>query len=316
MRTYSLYGLQMKSQCVLPGPEVRERGVADIEFLPGSAPLFSRASKEAATQPSAGKWFRYARLNDGADYIQWPGLFEFVISVSGREIAGRFFSEASLEAFQTYFLGQVISFSLLKLGIEPLHATVVVIDGEAVALVGDTGYGKSSLAAAFLQAGHGLLTDDLLTVKKNGNSLVAYPGPQRIKLFPETAKLFLGEQVVGTSMNPHTKKLIIALNPSQSSHTPRPLRAIYVLRHPKEQARSKRVRISERRQRLAFLDVVSNTFNTVIKSPERLTQQFNLAAHLAFEIPIRSLSYPRDLSRLPEVVERIRTDLSQGRKCA
>jgi len=50
--------------------------------------------------------------------------------------------------------------------------------------LGDSGHGKSSLAACFLAAGHRLLTDDLLVIGESGDYLMAHPGPPRIKLFP------------------------------------------------------------------------------------------------------------------------------------
>src|SRR5206468_10962716 len=99
------------------------------------------------------------------------------ISADGCFIAGRFFRENSIEAFRTYLLGQVISYALLKQGIEPLHATVPVIDGMAVALLGNSGYGKSTMGAAFLQVGARLLTDDLLVLRKQGDNWIAHPGP-------------------------------------------------------------------------------------------------------------------------------------------
>ncbi|MFB3074256.1 MAG: hypothetical protein ACE1Z6_03640, partial [Candidatus Methylomirabilales bacterium] len=116
---------------------------------------------------SDGKnWFQHLRLPDGSDYLRWSGLFEFLVSADGRRIACRELECASPESFQTYLIGQVLSFALVKRGIEPLHSTTVVIDGKAVAFLGDSGYGKSSLGAAFLQAGYPLLTDDLLVLKE------------------------------------------------------------------------------------------------------------------------------------------------------
>ena len=91
------------------------------------------------------------------------------------------------ESFQVYLLGQALSFALLKLGFEPLHATAVVVDGRAVALLGESGSGKSTLAAAFVDAGFQMLTDDVLMVHECRGEAMAYPGPARLKLFPKVA---------------------------------------------------------------------------------------------------------------------------------
>jgi hypothetical protein len=297
----------------LPSHTTIDSCCGEVELVEGSADFFATASAEAANRLSPTTWVRHARLWDGADYVHWPYLFEFVISPDGRRIAGRFFSEASVEAFRTYLLGQVISYALLKQEIEPLHATVLVIDGGAVALLGNSGYGKSSLGAAFLKAGASLLTDDLLVVRERDDGWISYPGPARIKLFPEAAQSFFGNQVIGTPMNPFTSKLVVPLDLDKLARTTVSLRAIYLLPPPTTRSRSHKVTVRRRSQRQACVDLIANTFNTVIRTPDRLKQQFSLAMRLATTIPVKSLSYKRELSRLPEVVEAVREDLKLAR---
>src|SRR5439155_7703631 len=137
---------------------------------------------------------------------------------------------------------------------EPLHATVLVVGGGAVALLGDSGYGKSSLAAAFVQVGARLLTDDLLVVKEQGDGWIAYPGPARIKLFPEVAQVFLGNQATGTPMNPSTDKLIVPLGLDKLARNPVPLKAIYLLPPPATRSCSDDVRMRRRDPRQACVD--------------------------------------------------------------
>lgn len=306
---YCLYGLRLTSPWPLPCPDGAESGLPGVELFEGPPKLFSETLAESGVELTPEKWDYYARLRDGTEYVRWNQLFEFVISTDGRRIAAHPIGQTSWEVFQTYLLGQVFSYSLIKLGLEPLHATVVVVDGSAVAFLGDTGYGKSSLGAAFLQAGYPLLTDDLLVAREAGGCFLAYPGPARIKLFPEIAETFLKAKTNGTLMNPFTTKLVIPLEASQYSREARPLRAMYLLQPPRATSQGKRVTIRKRSQRQACLDLISNTFNTEVVHPDRLAQQFSLATQLAASVPFKSLSYPRDLSRLPAVVDRICADL-------
>lgn len=304
-RTYPLYGLSIRSEWPLFGLEPTNSGPADFDLFAGPARLFSRARREVGQNPQSMQWCQYARLPDGADYLRWANLFEFLISPDGGKIACRSLGNTSWEAFHTYLLGQVLSHALLKRGIEHLHATAVVGDEGAVGFVGDCGYGKSSLAAAFLKAGHRLLTDDLLVLKDAGRGFWAYPGPPRIKLFPEIAQAFMGESLNGIPMNPFTPKLIIPLGPDRACAKPCTLKAIFVLRPPKPEFQGKRVSIRTLSPRGAFLALIANTFNVIVKEPERLKGLFALAAALAASIPIKSLSYPRDPAILPEVVKTI-----------
>jgi hypothetical protein len=310
--TYHLYGLHLRSELRLPCPEASAPAGAELDLFEASLSYFSRARREASRSPTATKteWFCHVRLPDGADYVRWSGLFEFLIAGDGRRIAVRASAKASREVFHTYLLGQVLSFALLKQGVEPLHATAVIVDGEAVGFLGDTGYGKSSLGAAFLHAGCPLLTDDVLVVKEESHGLRAYPGPPRIKLFPESTALFLRRAARGIPMNPYTSKLIIPLPAPMAATGSRPLKAIYVLRPPTAKTGCNRITIRRLTQRRACLKLIANTFNTLIREPARLTQQFRLATRLAAVVPVKFLSYPRGLSRLPAVVEAVRSDLS------
>jgi hypothetical protein len=249
------------------------------------------AAREGQIAPEKDEWFHYTRLPDGSDYLRWSSLFEFLISPDGRRIAGRALTELPSEAFQTYLLGQVLSFALLKMGLEPLHATVAVVEGWAVDLLGNSGYGKSSLGAAFLHAGHRLLTDDLLLVKQGPYGFYAQPGHGRIKVFPEVAKAFL-EELAGTKMNPLTPKLVIPLGRDRAEQSVKPLKVLYVLRPPTVQARSKRIRIRPFHPREGVLKVIGSTFNTVIRAPDRLARQFRLATQLAACVPIKSPALP------------------------
>lgn len=309
MPAYCLYGLRIRSQWPLPFPKLRGSGQPEVEIVERPVSLFLEAAREANIGPHAAEWFCHARLPDGSIYLRWSGLFEFLVSADGRRIAGRPFDDTSREAFHTYLLGHVLSFALLKRGIEPLHSTAVVVEGEAVGFVGDCGYGKSSLGAAFLQAGYPLLTDDLLVVKEEDCGFYAYPGPPRIKLFPEIAKSLLGESAKGTPMNNLTPKLIITLDHHQSYQAPASLKAIYVLTRPGAHSRCERVTVRRLSQRRAFLELLKNTFNTIIVEAERLKGQFVLATGVASKVPIKLLSYPRTLHSLPSVREAVLSDL-------
>ncbi len=309
-RAYEVYGLRLKSVTPLPCPASAGSGPVEAEIVSAPARLFHRAHGATGLKPNGNRWFQHARLTDGSDYLRWSGLFEFLIAPDGRRIACRALDGPAPEAFQTYLLGQVLSFALVKRGIEPLHATAVVVNGGAVGFVGDCGYGKSSLGAAFLHAGHSLLTDDLLVVKEEDQGIFAYPGPPRIKLFAEVARPLLGDRVTGAPMNPQTSKLVIPLDPHQAAQTAVPLSMIYVLRPPTPGSQGTRVTIRTLSQRRACLELIASTFNLVIVEPARLTRQLDLAARLARRIPVKSLTFPRRIAALPAVRRAILADVT------
>jgi hypothetical protein len=186
----------------------------------------------------------------------------------------------------------------------------VAIDGGAVAFIGDSGYGKSTLAAAFCLRGHAILTDDLLVLKENSHGFYGCPGRSRIRLLPETAKVLFEDRLKDMSPDPYSRKLAIPLDEPQTATETLPLRAIYVVRPGRPSTAIESVTIRTLRQRRAFFCMVANICNPIAREPERLARLFHLATRLCARLPVKSLSYPRDFSRLPAVVDAIRSDLA------
>ena len=221
-------------------------------------------------------------------------------------------SAATLELFHTYLLGQVLSHALIKMGFEPLHATVVEVNGQAVGFVGDSGRGKSTLAASFLGAGCALLTDDLLVLRKDASGFSACPGAPRLKLFPDVAEVLLpGRRTVSTPMVPLMSKVLIPWDGAGYVSHPLPLRALYVLGAPDTASRRRSVTIRRLSERRAFLALVRNTYNGDVTGTDRLTRQLAVNAAVAQRVPVKLLSFPRELSQLPAVYAAVLSDLNR-----
>ncbi|MFI5208205.1 MAG: hypothetical protein ACHQX4_09320 [Gemmatimonadales bacterium] len=250
-------------------------------------------------------WFLYHRLEDRSTYLRWTNLFEFLVSADGRLIEYRPLARATHESFTTYLLGQVLSFSLLALGEEPLHATAIVARGRAIAFLGDGGSGKSTLGAAFLRLGYELLTDDLLALEPRGTGMSAHPGIPRIKLFPRVARAVLGQDG-GPTLNNGTSKQILPLASQRTCGRQVPLAALYVLSNPR--AASRRIRIEPLRRGEALRAVIGHSFNTIVVDRDRLANQFVLGNRLIERVPVKRLTYPRSLAALPAVCDAVLRD--------
>jgi hypothetical protein len=311
-RAYHLYGLRLRSEWPLPYSQMRAPCLAEVGLVRGTPSRFSNALKEAGTATDHEVGPRCVRLADGQTYLQWSGRCEFLVSADGRLVAARPLCRSSAEAFHTYLLGQALSFALIKQGFDPLHATVVAIDGVAVAFLGESGYGKSTLAAAFVRAGHRLLTDDLLVLSEDGGGFTAHPGPPRIKLFPEIARSVLSPKVHGIPITKTTPKLVIPLEGEQTVDYAVPLKTVYVLGRPSGSLRTlETVTIRRLSQRQACLALIRNTFNTAVTDSERLIRQFAFATNVALTVPVKLMAYPRTLHVLPAVRQAILDDLAR-----
>ena len=308
--SYRLYGLAVRSRLVLPCPRARASTPPDVELDGASEAQVAVARAQIGAERGGRRWFQCASLADGATYLRWAGLFEFLISPDGRRILYLAGKRATPESLNVYLLGQVLSFSLLAFGVESLHGTVVGVDGGAVAFLGDCGYGKSTLGAALLARGFPVLTDDLVALEEDKAGWTVHPGIPRLKLFPSLAQKLLGERVRGTPMNRGTSKLVLPLTRGQSARRLLPLKAIYVLSDPRQRERRglARVQIERLSGGEAFLEVIRAAFNLLVLERNRLANQFTFASRLVGRVPMRRLTYPRDLSLLPTVCDTVLAD--------
>jgi hypothetical protein len=307
---YFVYGMTLHSEIPLALPEHGQGELGQIELGLAPASHFSDAARSLARQPQSDSFYQACFLRDGSTYVRWEGVGEFLISADGGGITGRHYDEAQGESFQVYLLGQALSYALVKRGLEPLHATAVVVNGEAAVLLGHSGLGKSSLAACFLAAGHRLLTDDLLILRPSRAGVVAYPGPPRIKLFPQLARRFLPEAARGIAMNSGTRKLILPLDQTRGARNPVPLKAIYALLPARSTMRRATIRVAVLPPRESFMALLESTFNYRIVNPARLQRQFEAATRVIRVMRVKSVSYPRILACLPAVRDVLLADLN------
>ena len=309
---YALYGLRVRSHIKLTLDAVPVEDSAEVELLPGMPERFAEVASQITLDHT--DWIHVHQLSDGWTYLRYDELFEFLVAPLGDFILYQFLRTVPLESFQTYALGRVFSFALVKMGYEPLHAATIVVNGKAVAFLGASTFGKSSLAACFIAGGYPLLTDDTLRLEERDGSYVAFPGPPRLRLMPKIGRLYLGGNDEGVVMNPReenakTPKLVFRLSQAQSFSNVAPLGAIYAVTPPRRVYRKQRIAIGSLSPLQALMNVLSFTHNDQLSSGDRLSRQFESARRLIESVPMRSLAYPRILASLNEVKDAVLEDL-------
>lgn len=125
--------------------------------------------------PSGAVNFRIESHPD-AGYLIWgPEYGAHLLSDDGRRLTC--FPEGQPEgAWQRLLIAQVLPFAALLHGLEVLHASAVVHEGQAVALLGPSRSGKTSLALELCDRGASFLADDVLALETRADGLLANPG--------------------------------------------------------------------------------------------------------------------------------------------
>ena len=120
---------------------------------------------------ASGSWERHP---EAGLLLRAPGFGTFQVAADGS--SGRCAPvRVAGWRWQRYLVGQVLPLLSMLHGHEVFHASVVARDGRAVALVGRSGAGKSSLAAGLVLRGFRYVADDVLAIRP-GTGLSAQPG--------------------------------------------------------------------------------------------------------------------------------------------
>lgn len=305
---YCLYGLRIRSAIRLPCPEWRaSEQAADVELVEATEQELLDACDSATSHCESDSFWECRWFVNGSMRTSWKDHFDFFVSAGGTRVLWRRLAGVPDEVLFTYLLNQVLSECLVARGVEPFHATGIFIDGGAIAILGDSGYGKSTLAAALMGMGHRLLSDDALVLAFAGNEVLAYPSLARLKLHPDAADAVFAQRRA-LPMNTFTDKMILPLGDAEHAATPVPLRAIYVIPSASGAAR---ISIRSARGRRALLALIKSPFTLIHHDQRRLERQLRFASRLAQAVPVKFLSYPRRLELLPEVAASILADLSK-----
>ncbi|OOE14602.1 aldolase [Fictibacillus arsenicus] len=98
---------------------------------------------------------------------------------------------ADQDKIRLYLLGTCMGTLLLQKKILCLHGSAVAIDGKAYAFVGDSGAGKSTIAAAFALKNFQLISDDVIAINfDNQDKPLVMPSYPQQKLWEESLICF------------------------------------------------------------------------------------------------------------------------------
>lgn len=319
---YALFGLRVQSNLAIPGfVPVSHPGPVDVTVSLGAFPdhidrslpaddqaLFVSPEIGERGEPCSRVWGvdngDYFRMiyGDGTDcvvdragtriWISWPGHYTVLDVVP-------------------YLQGQLLGLVQRLRGTICLHASAVLIGGNAIAVAGPGGVGKSSTAAAFLRLGYPVLADDVTPIFEESGRFMARPAHPRLWLRPDIVETLFGSVDALPLLAPSWEKRYLDLNTAGPGVPvePKPLAAIYVLSDRANGPDHPLVRDGAPREIL--LQLLCNTYmNHLLDSRMRL-QEFEILSRLQRSVPVR-LVYPHeDASRISDLCNAICADVGK-----
>lgn len=292
---YAAFGLRIRSAVALPELQRAPAGDApDVEILLG--PLDGPAGH--------------------GDFEIDPDLFRLRIDGIGRfEARGGTRLVIDPEAgarpaeVRAYLLGTMLGALLQQRGMLALHASAVTTkDGKAIAFVGESGAGKSTIAMALNARGHPLLCDDVCAVTTSGDGATAWPGVRRLKLWSQSIEAG-GGSVEG--LEPVLQREGKYELPAEriAEHGPHNLGAVILL-GPKNGADA--ARIERLRGADALQVLVSHTFRgLMVAYMDASERHFRACLALLRHVPVYRLVRPAGLDRLGEACDAIEQQFRQ-----
>jgi hypothetical protein len=319
---YSVYGLRLDSTRPIPGvPHASAEIPADVfvslEGIPDrfevpaadlSTPWYSSPYQSEEFEPSLKVW----RLDEGEFLrLHYYDGTQFVVDRSGTIIWAEWPPASTEENTFLYLLGPVLGLVLRLRGIICLHASVVIIDNHALALIGPAGAGKSTTAAALGLRGFTICSDDVAPIVPDGNGFRVEPGYSRLRLWPTSSAMLFGASSHLPRLVDNWDKCYLDLKQPGFSFasTAYPLAGVYFLgpRIDSEQAPF----LEHIVPRDALVAFVGNTYVNYLLASHQRAHEFEVLGKLRSAVRLRKVVPHTDPGRLGDLCQLIVNDFRE-----
>jgi hypothetical protein len=303
---YRLCDLVLRSNVPLPElpPAAQTTVDVDFELLPAgeleevAAEWFHRRELD-----NGRVWLTFGRLAAGY-LLRFPRFADFTLLDATRRVRCRPRPGLPEVTLRHLLVDQVLPLVLSQRGALVLHASAVAIPQGVLAFVGETGRGKSTLAASLCQRGCNLVTDDYLVLRERGSDFWAMPTYPGLRVMPATVAALFEEGLDLQSVAHYTQKKRVGPDntPLTFQTEALPLRRLFFLDRFADKGATV---VNSITRRDAFFEFTRSSVSLDCQSPESLQLGFlgcNRLAGLPF---LNRLAMPRDFALLPAVCDAI-----------
>jgi hypothetical protein len=305
MMFYRVFDIAVKSDCPLAGIAVCTADEADLTV---------ETCHETAVDEQGFEWIHQWKSPDdvvtiacakrGDEYLlRFPRIADFHIRPAAHLVRVFPGPNSPKEIIAQMLLDQVIPRLLFHKGRMVMHASAVVLsNGLAVAFLGNSGLGKSTLAASFHRSGARLVTDDCLLLEKRGSSLVGIPAYPSLRLWPDSMAALLTGTGRYLPVAHDTGKFRMTVDSGQAGKGPVPLSALFILGESSDAPANDAVQYEPVRGNTVMMAMIESAFVLDLVSREVVRRNFEVVGEVAQAgLPVYTLNYSRRYALLPKV---------------
>jgi hypothetical protein len=298
---YRVHGASIASEVVLPEPPEPVTGHPDLAIVHGPPlPIEVLAPNTAQLRFVQDDALRYEGCErDGTWMLQFPRLARFV--VNGTVMTAHASPDVAPGTLELLLAGAGLSFAFAVRGDLVLHASAITHDGGCIAFVGDSGQGKTTLAALAAGAGFGFFADDVLRLDLGG-VVRAHRGASEARLRTNPSDLGLGDVPVRTTID---NRFAVSLGRSEDARAPLVALVLPRLHHGAGPVEARRLDAEQ-----AFTVLLGSVRIMGWTHAAVLQDQFQAVARVAAEVPMVEVDLPWNVpppaSLGREVLDRVR----------
>jgi hypothetical protein len=265
--------------------------VADYRVVvgePRDCPHSPPSGRMLAEIPDDG--FRYwaveTRRDPGRWTLRYAGICEATLDSGSRTIVVHPASEADPGLIPIFVEGNVLAHALAADGLLALHASAVEVGGRALAIVGPSGMGKSTLAALMCGVGARLVSDDVLRVDATGSGAVCFPGTRGLRLRPAATNLKAGIETASVAETADGRTRVL---PTHRADAPLKLQAALV---PEPSRETKRLHVRRLSAMEGLRELLRHPRLAAWRAPEPIARLFELTSEVAASLPVYTARVP------------------------
>jgi len=288
---YVVSGLQVSSPMELPSA-IRAEDVStqpDVVVVSGTVPeQLAHAVRQGPGWSIGAEGF----------LIAIPGVAKALVSGGERILLE---PDAAVDPgdLVLYLLGTLFAIVLHQRGRVVLHASAVAVGDKAMLFCGQSGAGKSTMAAMLGKRGYALLNDDVCNLHLGDDGVYrVYPDGRMLKLWAQSLEHLEWAEAQAIRIRKDAAKFYMA--PRMVDLTPRPVGGVFILRVA-EDGVSSLARLSNAD---ALSELTLNAYRpALVRSMDMTQAYFHAAIGIQRSAGVFALTRPIDFARADEALD-------------